>query len=232
MPEYTASFSKRGAYSFGQGAIMDLVSATKKFLDGGEPTIEIRLKHGHRVEMNDAEAILTDAFVRNGVLQGIEISAWPRGSRISISLGQRGLFSVVDVTIAGSRDKCTAARAEIEPILDASRLWYAPFYERWSLSILPWVVVGLLLSEMISRWPISKDAPIWVSLIAFLAVLVLAVAVFNLFGRRMFPQVVFEIGRSNEVGERARYWRNAVGIGFILAIVAGIAASLIYDRLK
>jgi len=236
MSEYTATFSKRGAYWFNQQTVVDLFAVAKQFVEGSPPTIRVSLKHGHEVEMSDAEAILTDAFVRNSVIECIQISSW-HPNRISIRLGGEALsLSIIDVTIAGPREKCTAARAEIETILSSARLWYAPLFEWWFFKwVLPWIVAGSLLSFGIDRAFVAlgmPDAPVWVRGVWLFLVAFLLIPVLNFSGRWMFPHMVFGIGRSNKIGERAKYWRNAIGIGLILAVLAGLVSMVIYDWWK
>jgi hypothetical protein len=140
------------------------------------------------------------------------------------------LLQVVAVRIAGERDRSLAARREIETTLEGAEAWYAPmFWPRslllFQLSIFVPLIVSIALGVLVA-WilggEIRKD---FISVWAVVAGVAFVAAYFGLKGH-LFPKLTFDIGRSANRIQSARYWRNFA----LTSILVGIVLKLAIDR--
>lgn len=104
------------------------------------------------------------------------------------------------MSLAGDRQACNSARAEIDAILNSGKLWYANWYFFLdnSVSFLSGVVLASILFK------IYEGSLGWSALGYAAGGLVVMGFVWSFLMKRMFPGVVFGIGRSLRVGERAQ----------------------------
>jgi hypothetical protein len=224
MATYATSFTKRGGYSFDERAIADLWNQAKSFV-GDDANITVKLEGDHEIRLKEVNELFEDAFLRHNFIEqlsiyGSDFRAEPV-KNISISLGY-----YVWVSISGDRQECAVKRTEIENILGGRRIWYSKLFAG---GVVKWFLGGVIVSGIINfvaeriRRRVGLDDSFLSATIIALPLIVLVVLLFATAKDRMFPRLVFELGKSAQVGKRAEYWRNAVGIGVVLAFVVGIA---------
>jgi hypothetical protein len=231
MPDYSTSFTKYRAYNVTPETLAEIVNAAKKFIEAS-PTITVYLEDDHNIEDNNLDALIADSYVRGKSTKRIAIDGRktfdPLVSR-SISVNfEVDLLQTVAVRIVGERDRSLTVRREIEIILGGAEFWYAPiFWPRSSLLLfqlsifipvvvasaagvfVTWLFGGEIRANFISAWALLASA-------AFTA------AYFGL-KDQLFPKLTFDIGRSANRVQSARYWRNFVLTSILIGIVLKLA---------
>jgi hypothetical protein len=235
---YATSFSRKGAYSFDETAIRDLWARAKDFA-GKDTTIAVSLEGNHNVSVDDINAFFEDAFIRHNYMRSLAITGSDYtkkpSRRISIGLNTDG-DPAVSVSIAGDRQQCSLARTEVENILQAKRIWYSPLILK--SGALMSLILGMVLSFLVApighiiRKYFGMDESIRSYFITMAPLLIVALWFVFPFLTRLFPPLVFEHGKSAQVGTRAGYWRNVVGVGMALAFLVAIASDLFWMLLK
>jgi hypothetical protein len=234
MTDYSTSFSRYRAYNVTPDTLAAIVGAASKFVESS-PTIKIYLEGDHNIEDVNLDALVADSFVRAKRIKRIAIDGRKRlfdpivSRSISVNF-EPELLQIVAVRIEGERDRSLVARREIETALEGAEFWYAPmFLPRtmllFQLSFLipvllalaaglfvTWLFGGEINAKFISGWSLVASA-------AFVA------AYFG-FKDYLFPTLTFDIGRSADRIQSARYWRNLV----LTSIVIGIGLKFALDR--
>ena len=236
MAEYATGFDKAGGYSFDDDAITDLWEQAKAFV-GDEAGVEIKLEGAQRIRVKDVKEIFEDVFVKRAFIEQISISgsifgATPRKA-ISINIRREAFADGVSFSISGDRHECTTRRTEIENIINASRLWYSFIFQRSASAyffngvITAVAVIAIFLS--ITR---LFDGPIWVEVPIFVFAYICVSIIIGVFERVLFPKIIFDFGKSANVGQRATFWRNLLGAGIGVALVVGVVAGLVVEKIK
>jgi hypothetical protein len=136
--------------------------------------------------------------------------------------------------MSGSREECTVLRTDIESIIEGRRQRYATFIfpknPNFNLKeVLLNIGVLVVTLFIVPYFKIHMNS--LEGFLEFLGVYVsVAIAIrFNatLFGRLMFPKLIFEIGKSANRGKSAEFWRTVVGVGLVVAIIGGIAVEFL-----
>ncbi|MHC4051512.1 hypothetical protein [Bradyrhizobium sp. 25ACV] len=236
MPDYSSSFTKYRAYNITPDTLGAIVSLVTKFTER-PATITIYLDDDHEVKDTDLNALINDTFVKAQRIQRVKIDGRNRLGpdlvhSISISFDSDQLLRVVQVTIAGDRDRSIVARRELDTLLRGAEYWYSallpsrssflffqlsffvPIVIIAALSVyLTWLFGGAVTESSITGWVLVP------------AVVLLA----GYFGLKdyVFPRLTFDIGRSADRIKMASYWRNILLTG----VVIGIVIKLVIDRL-
>ncbi|SDH55680.1 MULTISPECIES: hypothetical protein [Bradyrhizobium] len=244
MADYSASFREGGALQFDAASINDLATAARDYLDT-DPKVTIEFVGDHKISSTDLKQLLDDPYIRSLQIKLIKIdgSQYKVEPRRSFDLSVDPDFSfmgAVDVTIRGDRDAAVMVRDKIEKTLRGCWLWYArlfrpidPTFAAFRLVFATLAIFASIFATytVIRGFPAtSEDAlkqggetllltPLFYQVTAFLK-------------RRLFPKLLFSIGKSSDAVNAAAYWRNIVFVAVILAIIASIAATLITDRFK
>ena len=236
MAGYSTNFTKRGAYAVNQGTIMDLTAVVDDLVEEA-PTIKFKLEQDHEIESKDAKEAFDDVYVKNKYIKSAEIQGFGvKGAHASITFGPPNIIEdVIGVRMGGDREACVAARAKIESILQGSEQWYSKFMfqkEGYAVAftfavpvllLAAFTVIHLVLTpESFEKDKVPVLLPLeWLIIWAVLVVL----------KGRMFPKIVFDIGKSASVGDSARSWRNVVGIVIAIGVPVAVAGGLIVERL-
>jgi hypothetical protein len=206
----------------------------KKFTEASS-TITIHLKDDHELQDTNLDALVSDTFVKAQTIKSAKIEGRNRLGpdlvhSISVNL-EVDLLHVVQVTIAGDRDRSLVARRELDTILYGAEYWYAPLFLPRSLVFfqlsifLPIVLaaaIAAFLTWLFGGEVSQKSITAW-ALLPFAA---LTGAYFGL-KDYLFPKLTFDIGRSANRIQSARYWRNIL----LTSIIIGIIGKLAIDRL-
>jgi hypothetical protein len=244
MAEYSASFREGGALQFGQDSVRDLVKAATDFT-GEAAQVTIEFRGDHKIAASDLDQLLNDSYVRSLMIISIRIDSSryrpaPRRT-VDVKISSEYLtLGAISVSIDGDRDASIVTRDRIEKIVRGCWTWYSRFYRPFQTEfqvarvVVVFIIVFLLLfaAFLILRGiPHSPDelaeraaealllSPSFYFVLAFLR-------------NRLFPKLLFNLGKSADVAISAAYWRNIIFVGVGLAIVAGIATALITDRFK
>lgn len=235
MSGYSTSFSRYRAYNVTPVALAGLVSAANAFLETS-PTITIHMEDDHDMAGVELDDLLADSLVRNKIIKRVDIDGRktlrePLVSRsISITF-EADFLQVVKVGISGERDRSLTARREIETILEGAEYWYAPiFLPRTMLVFQVSIFLPIALAAVAAvflTWLFG--GVVTQTSVTFWVLLPFAILLGVYFGLkdRIFPKLTFDIGRSADRIQSARYWRNIL----LTSIIIGIAGKLAIDRL-
>ena len=238
MAEYATSFDSAGAYSFDAESIKDLWEQVKRYV-GDEAQISVNLEGDQRIKLKDVAELVDDAFIRRNFIEELSISGAVYGVKphkaISVTLRRTSFLDTVSVSLSGDREECTARRVEIENILAARQLWYwfafARTKWRYFFAGSATVAIAIGIAILIFRLFNIPDT-LWTFLGIYFGSYVGVSIVSAMIGRLMFPKLVFEIGKSTKLGERAKLWRNVMGVVIGLGLIVGVVAGLIVEKMK
>jgi hypothetical protein len=240
MAEYSTDINRRGPFIFDRVAITTFYDLIRKFLLNDRPTVSIGFVGEHSIQSDDIDSLLEDAYVssRQIVKIGIEGSNYALKPRRSGSITLSSEYGQeVRVSIKGDRDPSTLLRGEIEGILHGCTPWYARLYLPAG-SIYDGIRMGI---GFVVCWAITVAVPLAATPGQKIDVLfLLSSSGFGLWvllawlflNRRMFPRLLFDIGKSAEKVSAAKYWRNTVFVGIILAVLTGFITTQLTDRLR
>ncbi|MGY4506608.1 hypothetical protein [Bradyrhizobium sp. USDA 3650] len=244
MAKYSASFFDGGALQFDENSIRDLVSAGRNYLETA-PTITLEFDGDHNLQSDDLENILSDPYIRSRNIISVQINGSryrpepARSFQVKISSEYATLGSV-RLSIEGDRDASIVTRNQVETTIRGCWTWYARLYRPIDVSfqlirlISGWTLVYALLFSAFLKLRGFPETPEQLAKLAaetlFLSPTIYLIVAF--LRNRLFPKLLFAIGKSADAVARAAYWRNFVFIGVGLALLTGIAATLITDRFK
>lgn len=141
----------------------------------------------------------------------------------------------IQVRMNGDRESCVKVRTELENILQGSELRYSQFvvshkfgfYIAYIIGIPALIFVALLIVHQLFGLEMVHDDKI--SIWILVEWVVICAAFFGL-KKKMFPKMMFDIGRSTKVSESAIFWRNLVGIGVGVGLTMAVLGGLIVER--
>lgn len=203
----------------------------------------VSLADDHNIQSSDIEVILSDSYILARLIERIKFSS--NGSRVverkfvassrdvDVTLSER-YFSTIDVSIKGDRDGCTALRAELETIFQGAEESYS-----WTRRIdgLPMALLSTAATVLFFlgyAWLLVLIAGVETT--KQVGWLLFVPAVFSVFavGRlraKMYPGIVFDVGKSGNIISSAKHWRT-VGHSLALGVIASVIAAYVYDRIK
>jgi hypothetical protein len=239
VADFSIHLERKGAYSFSQDALVQIWTAIASSLES-EPKIAIKIAGGPRIESTSMKEVLEDSHVQHQLIEDVryEGSSYKNNqSRIVwVHLKQSSWPETpVEIHISGDKNSTGNLRDELANIIEGQELWYSKF----TIPDHPVYVVPALIVAVIAAMAISIALNNWFfpslnskesgGVVWFEAFFLLGAAFF--LKARMFPKMIFEIGRSGRLGASARHWREVVGVGIILALLVGIATTYLTDRL-
>lgn len=235
MPDYSSIYTKYRAYNITPDTLAGIVAVVKKFTEGSATTT-IYLEDDHEVSDHNLDALLADSFVKSQRIRSIKIDSRKTvgaGLVHSMSINfESEMLRVVQVMIAGDRDRAILARQELDTLLSGAEYWYSfsmaprssflPFLLSMLVPIVLICALSVFLTWLFGGEVSAKSTTGWL----FLPLTVLLAGYFGL-KDYVFPRLTFDIGRSADRIKVASYWRN-----FLWASIAiGIVAKFAFDRL-
>jgi hypothetical protein len=242
MAGYSTEINRRGPFVFDRAAIRSLCASLRKFLCNDRPVVSFGFVGDHSIESDDIDSLIGDDYVSSRRIVKIKIGGTnyhikpSRSATITLS-SEYGVE--VRASIGGDRDPSLLLRNEIESMLESCTPWYARLYlpaghtydgARLAIGFtICWVIVVAI--ALLQAPPPDRKIDIWF-LLQWSGSGVMLLWAWLFINRRMFPRVLFDIGKSADQVAAAKYWRNTVFVGVVLAVIAGVVATLITDRLK
>jgi hypothetical protein len=244
MADYSASFREGGALQFDTASIDDLAKAARDYLDS-TPMVTIEFHGDHKISSEDLNQLLDDPYIRSLRIKAIKIDGsqykiQPRRS-FEISIDTDFAFmGAVGVSIKGDRDAAVMVRDRVEKTLKGCSLWYAWLFHPIAAQFVAFRVIIAILAifaalftayTLLRGFPRTPEAALWqVGEAVLYTMFFYQIAAF--LRNRLFPKLLFNIGKSSYAVSAAAYWRNIVFVAITLAIITGIAATVITDRFK
>jgi hypothetical protein len=239
VAEYSTSFQEGGGLKFDTESIQDLINAAKDFL-GEPPTITIEFRGDHKIAANSPNQIFGDTYIRSLPIISIKISGMryqpPQNRSISIKISKENwALGPAFVDIDGDRDASVVTRDRVEKIIKGCVLWYCMFYRpvgpafavarflgTWILVL----VMGIALNLWF--WGVPKSPDEFGQRIVGLVLLSPALVAVVFFLRdRLYPLVLFNIGKSADSVRSTTYWRNILFAGLVLGVIASTLSTFI-----
>lgn len=237
MPEYKTTLSLSGAYRLDEALLQDLFQHAQAFVES-KLSVRIECSDVHSLESNSLSEILRDSLLRMEVITEISIGGYSHSGLLRrFQFRARALEYVptISIDIEGRQDSCRALGSHIEGLLRAKRQWYSPIIPsgRFSVALATATATGIVIlatPPMLARiFAPSLVGPLVVSaIIGLFPCLALAYWL----RRLLFPQLIVEIGQSAAIATRARGLRKFLFGGVLVALLIGIAASLIANALS
>jgi len=209
--------------------------------------VTLEFRGSHKIEGVILDQVLSDPYVRSLKIISIRI----RGSRykkenspsrsVEIRIDSEFLNSgPISISIDGDRDASIAIRDRIEKILKGCWVWYSRAYRPVGI---PYQVTrffvgcaiafSLVFVALLPIRGLPHSPEEFLKLAAESLLLTPSSYILLAFLRaRLFPRLLFNIGKSADAVSSAVYWRNTLFVGLGLAVLAGIIGTLITDRLK
>jgi hypothetical protein len=225
MADYSASFTKNRAYSVDKATLVEIVQVAKTFL-GKDPNISVYLQDDHKIEDTNLDALLADTYIRGKYIERVTIDGRNRDQHVWRNVlvdFECDLMRVIQVSVAGERDRSISARDEIENILKGAELWYSPMFLPKALplfvvSMFSPLIIGIALALYLT-WLVGLEVrrdfvSIW-ALVIYAGLL----ASYLTLKDRLFPKLSFSIGRSANRVRYAGYWRNFIFASLLVGIV-------------
>jgi hypothetical protein len=179
-----------------------------------------------------ADEVLDDALVRRKRIRSIRV----RGSNYDVKPPRTARLLIdtrwvtpVHLSAEADHDSCSVLKSELDSLLVANRTSYAFLYPStrmlFGVILVIALVVGVAISETFSEMKLSLLEA------GALSGLLSGGAAIGLIQVRhiLFPQLVIDIGRSGELARRSASRQQLLFISVGLALVVGIAATLIVD---
>jgi hypothetical protein len=232
-------FERSGSYTIDEQAIRDLYAAIEKFL-GAVPRLELEFvgpgADRDKLSANSVDEVLNDPLVRRKRIRGIRVrgsvydnAKQPRTVRLSID---DRWSAPIDLAAEADHDRCAVLKSEIEGLLIANRTNYALLYPGRRVLLAIGSVLALVSGvAVVAVLESVKMSPITLGLLAGLASAG-SVGGASILREAVFPQLVINIGRSGERARRIASARKLVFIGIVLALVVGVASTLIVDWVR
>jgi hypothetical protein len=236
MVSYSANFQKHGAYRIDQATIQQLLRVVKEFT-GVSPKITFKLHGDHEIEHTELRELLDDTYVTSKNIAEAEIEGLGREASISIKLCVPEVMDLpIMVRINGDREKCVGARTKLEAIFQGSEEWYSRymfprifgFYLGYIVGVPALILAAIIMvHHLVGQEMLTGDGKIygW----AVLEWFAIWATCFGL-KRRMFPKMMFDISRSADLAKSALFWRNLVGTGVAVGLIAAVLGGLIVER--
>jgi hypothetical protein len=244
MAEFSTDLRLSGAFIFNGKAVIALYESIKKFV-GEEPNVTIEFEGGNKIHGNDAKLLMDDPYITTRPIVNLSIdgrTSYQAEIRRSASISLSSEYSFqASSSIRGDRDGSLLLRHEIEEICKGSAAWFSNLYlptgnnydaTRIAFGFLVcWVIAFFAVAYTLSQSVSVLKIDLWFLFQrAVDGVILLWIWLF--LNRRLFPRILFDIGKSSERVKSAQHWRSTVFGGFILAVIAGIVATIITDRFK
>jgi hypothetical protein len=243
LAEFSTSFSKTGGYIVTRDAIMDLYAACSEFA-GSPPRMTIELAGNFNIQGSDVIELLDELYVKSKPILRLRIDASGRLNNahrrsVSISLtnessGIRSWGSSIDVSLSGEKAGTVAARDEIEARLAGLRKWYSLMLPNNDAMDFLLFLVVLVCSLFLTGYiffrylnPNSGSTPTLAELSGFLCQWFVTVVAIAFLRKKLFPKLLFDIGKSADQIRRVAFWRVSV----CGAVLLGVAINLLSDRL-
>jgi len=237
--KYKVTLSLTGAYILDALVLQDIWESAKNFLDS-DVTTEISFSDVHRIESDTLSDALEDSIIRAYVMTAVTLSGKnyrvEPARRFSLNARSETFLSPLWVEIEGRHEDCRGLGSRIEELLLAKRQWYSPLIPSGTASDVVVIVVALAAAFAI---PLSAAYAILGNsrMMGIAAAIELSLTwpiIWLLHSARkfFFPQLIVSIGRSAEAGSRAKSARTFLFGGVLVALLVGVAGSLIANFLS
>jgi hypothetical protein len=245
MDRYSTNFTRSGGYIFSRDAIVLIAKEMARFTES-EAKINIALADNHNVQSSDVDEVLSDSYVLNRLIERIDITSMSeskivdnkhvRNTRQASVTLSTNRYESIDVDIRGDRDASVSLRGEIETIIDGQKKWYwwlagripSPFDAiLFGAACMAFLVLSIMVVAPLFGKDATKDL-LWLA--GLLAVLAMWLS-FSL-RRKVFPKILFDIGKSGDLVQASGTWRNVILIVVALGFFVSVLASWFYDRIK
>lgn len=221
------------AYVMDEESLRQVAGILFGISDQIEYTIEC--SDGSSIDYSLLDDVLAFQNPKNRRVTGLSLNtSWQQEPHIQMRFKGRSAVPI-EYTVRGEEKDVFYLSGRLDEAIAALRRWYSPVaYFDFMWAALVGFLLGTIATLVVAAWTrrsggesIRSDLlTLALFLTAILAVLALG-ALLNFVRNRLFPVAAFAIG-----GGAARYglvvfWRRALGIGFVLALLASVAATWI-----
>lgn len=236
---YNITVEQRGAYALDEQVLRDVHEAAKAFLDG-DIKIEIECSSGaYKVVAEEPAEALDDPLLRAHPITMIKLSGdnYKADPRRSFSFRARDdvFLPTIHIEMTGNHNDCSALASQLEKLMSAKRQAYSPMILNGDVTSTITTILAVLVIAAVpiaAAYLVFGAEGVGIPLTAEMALAFPLLWLLHRLRKIIFPQLVVEIGRSDDMGKRARNMRSTLLVGIILALVVGVAASLIANRLS
>jgi hypothetical protein len=240
MSVYQTTLSLRGGYNLDRQLLEEIFHHATVFVKGNVD-VEIEFGDVHKLNSQDLEALLEDSLIRTDMITGVEIKGRnyevePRRS-FDFEANSESVFrATCRLQVSGEQEISRALSDRIERLIRVKRQWYSPILLNDTESSLIIVIAVVLLIFALPigiAWVINATprAALIIFMIEALGFWIW-LYVLNRLRELLFPRLIFDIGRSAEVGKRSiglqKFLFGAVFLTVILGVVASVIANFLY----
>lgn len=173
----------------------------------------------------------------------IEFSGERNGLRTSIVFEEKQEYGgYIRYSVRGKDSEVLHMSRAIEEIIASTRMWYSslvafePYHKgmlqgAYSSFSLAATTVSGALAALFYLGPSASRAHYLQIALAVSLFLIVSPALAPPIIRFLFPAAIFAIGDGKARAENARFWRNIIGGGVILAIVVGLITAFLYEKI-
>lgn len=206
MPNYKTTLELGGAYRFDATVLEDIFAEAAGFLES-DVTVSLNFSDAQRLESDDISEILEDQLLRMQVITGISLSGSNYKEvpvrRFRFVARGKDVLSTIEADVEGNREDSTALRNELEDLIRAKRLWYAPLFPinpflLIALTCLATLIGGLVAGVVVRKFGATSEIAATAAVNALLPVFFLLILV----RKHLFPRLVVEIGCSADAASR------------------------------
>lgn len=168
-------------------------------------------------------------------------NGWNPTVRVQVTLRGERYLAPVSYEVKGEEERVRSIADKLEECLISLREWYSPIafldlvFVLGGIFAIAFVAVVIIALTTIGGHPhtvtetkeTGRDVMLRVGMIAGMPLLMLLGSVANWLRNRLFPVSVFLVGQGVERYKRIVFVRQALGVGFLLAVAASVVASLL-----
>jgi hypothetical protein len=236
---YDITVEQRGAYALDEQILYDIYEAAKAFLDEGIE-IEIECSGGaYKIKAEELSEALDDPLLRAHPITKIELSGSDYGAdpkrRFSFKAEDDMFTPTVKLDIRGNHKDCSALASQLEKLISAKRQAYSPIAPNGDVTsgittIL--AILAILAAPVAATYLVFGPERVPIPIAAETVLAFPLLWILHRLRKTLFPSLVVEIRRSADIATRAKNARTTLLVGIVLALVVGVAASLIANRLS
>jgi len=227
-----------GSFVIDKQALEDIFEACRKFV-GTDIEAEPDFSEVHKLSSTSLAEAFDDPLVRAQQITTLSFSGsdYMTNPHRIISFRARRDFalSTIAVDIEGSQSEARSLRSHIEMMITPKRQWYSPIVlsPNWASGTTIVVVVLALLAmpPLLAFHFRGEDWFKWV-LVAEFALIWPIILLLNRIREFIFPKLIIDVGRSAEIGARARGARNVLFVAVLIGFAVSVAATFFTNRFK
>lgn len=239
MPgSYRTSIAMTGGFIIDKPALEDIFGAFRTFVDA-DLEIELDFSEVHELSSTSLDEALDDPLVRAHQITSLSFSGRnykiAPTRRVSLRARRDLVLSTIEVDIEGPQSDARSLRSHIETIVLPKRQWYSSIVlsPNWVSGIATVVVVlALLAMPLLLAFLAGGENLLKWAVVAEMALIWPIILILNRMREFVFPKLIIDVGRSAEIGARARGARNILFVVVLIGFAVSVTATVFTDHFK